>query len=153
MNTIRQATLPATLAIAALATATLLALPAQAQEATPDHPQAVSSTLDRAAVRAEAAQARAAGLIVDGEATPLFTRAAAAGSALVRAEVRAEAIEARKLGLTVQGEASPLATDAQLAALAKATRDARDRARAIAREAVSVAAVAPALRAGRRCER
>lgn len=123
MNTLRHATLPATLAIAALATATLLALPAHAQDATPDYPQAVSTTLDRAAVRAEAAQARAAGLIADGEATP-HTAVFAASGAAVRAEVRAEAIEARKLGLTVQGEATPLATDAQRAALAKAAREA-----------------------------
>ncbi len=123
MNTLRLASLPTTLAVAALATATLLALPARAQEATPDYPQARASAVERSAVQAETLRARAAGAIVDGESTHV-AEAQNGASVAVRAEVRAEAIAARRLGLTAQGELFAPASDAQRAALSRAARDA-----------------------------
>jgi predicted secreted protein len=103
----------ATLA-AAVASTLLLSLPARAQEATPDYPQAYSSTLSRAEVRASAIRARAAGLIVDGERSAVSP---GIGMPAGRAQVQGELREARRLGLLADGEQTAVASDAQLAAI------------------------------------
>jgi Domain of unknown function (DUF4148) len=96
--------------LAAVSSALLLSLPAAAQDATPDYPQASASTLGRAEVRADAAQAHAAGLIASSESpeTP-----PAAGVPLSRVQVLAELHEAKRLGLVGGGESLALPTEAQ----------------------------------------
>ncbi len=80
----------ATAAIAALGFATLTG--AHAQEATPDHPQAVNSSLTRAQEQAELAQAKR-----DGTTrvwSTQYNHIAAAKSVKSRAEVQAEMLGA-----------------------------------------------------------
>ncbi len=103
----------ATLA-AAVSSTLLLSLPAAAQEATPDYPQAYSSSLTRAEVRASAILARKAGEIVDGERSAV---APVIGLPNTRAQVVAELQEARRLSLVASGEQTVVASQAQLLAI------------------------------------
>lgn len=104
-------------AIAAAASAFVLALPASAQEATYDYPTAITSTVSRAEVRADAIDARKAGLIVNGERSAVV---ADIGLPATRAQVVAELHEARRLGLVVDGERVAVASEAQLQAVKSA---------------------------------
>lgn len=76
----------ATVAISALGFATLTS--AQAQEATPDYPQAVSSSLSRAQVQAELSQAKRNGAMRVWSTS--YNHIAAAKSLKSRADVQAE---------------------------------------------------------------
>ena len=106
-------TLTALIAIAAVASA--FALPAMAQEATPEAPVAITSTASREAVRADAIAALKAGLIERGEASRSFT---AFESTLSRTQVAAEGREALRLGLVAFGEGpAATATPAQAEAI------------------------------------
>jgi hypothetical protein len=107
----------------AAASALVMALPASAQEATPDYPTAYTSNVSRDEVRATAIAARAAGQIVDGErsfvATPI-------GMPVSRATVVAELREARRLGLVADGEQVAVATESQLQSIKSAGLRASD---------------------------
>jgi Domain of unknown function (DUF4148) len=93
--------------IAALtALTTFGATAAFAGEATYDYPVSYSSTLTRAAVKADVLRARAAGLIAQGEHSVVI---AETGPALTRAQVKAETLEAIRIG-----EHSVVPTAAQL---------------------------------------
>jgi hypothetical protein len=106
-------TLTAVIALAAIASA--FALPAMAQEATPDTFASVTSTASRDAVRADAVAALKAGLIERGEASRSFT---AFESSKSRAQVAAEGREALRLGVVAFGEGpAPVATPAQAEAI------------------------------------
>lgn len=104
-------------ALAAAASAFVLAMPASAQEATPDYPTAYTSTVSRAEVRADAIDARKAGLIVDGERSVVI---ADIGMPATRAQVAAELREARRLGLIADGEQVAVASESQLQAVKSA---------------------------------
>lgn len=109
-------TLTAVIALTAIASA--FALPAMAQEATPDTFASVKSTASRDAVRAEAVAALKAGLIERGEASRSFT---AFESTASRAQVAAEGREAQRLGLVAFGEGpAAVATPAQAEAIRSA---------------------------------
>jgi|OpeIllAssembly_1097287.scaffolds.fasta_scaffold02008_5 hypothetical protein len=101
----------------AAASAFVMALPASAQEATPDYPAAYTSSVSRDEVRDATSQARAAGQIVDGERSHV---ASASGMPLTRAQVVAELGEARRLGLVTEGEQVAVATEAQLQSITSA---------------------------------
>lgn len=73
---------------------------------------AFQSTLSRAEVRAQAVQARDAGLLQLGEGVQVAQNTS--NSTLSRVQVRAEAAEALRLGLHNGGEASVVATSAQV---------------------------------------
>lgn len=73
-----------------------------AGEATPDLLQPFTSMIERAQVRADAADALKRGLIVHGDASVPMQSVFVAGK--TRAEVIAEAIAAQKLGLVAQGD-------------------------------------------------
>ncbi len=91
--------------------AAAFAVPAMAQEATPDNFAAVHSVVSRDAVRADAIAALKAGLIERGEAS-VDQRVFIATKS--RAQVAAEANEALRLGLVGHGEGpAPMATPAQ----------------------------------------
>jgi hypothetical protein len=105
-----------------VAFASLASTAAFAQEATPDYPQAVTSSVSRAEIRAQAIAARDAGLVAIGEIGQRHVQPQAAGADRVR--VQAELGEARRLGLIVDGERSAEATQAQL----ESVRAAGDRA-------------------------
>lgn len=107
----------------AAASALVLALPASAQEATPDHPTSYTSSVSRDEVRAAAIGARAAGQIVDGERSFV---AAPIGMPVNRATVVAELQEARRLGLVADGEQVAVASEAQLQSVKSAGLRARD---------------------------
>jgi hypothetical protein len=68
--------------------------------------QQTQSIQARAAVRAEAVEARDAGTVASGEAGDVAFAYGNAHTALSRAQVRAQTIEALRLGLIPQGEAS-----------------------------------------------
>lgn len=104
-------------AIAAAASALVLALPASAQEATYEYPSAYTSTVTRAEVRADAIEARKAGLIANGERSVVVPEF---GVPTTRAQVVAELREARRLGLVANGEQLAVASDAQLQAIKSA---------------------------------
>ncbi len=104
-------------AIAAAASALVLALPASAQEATYEYPSAYTSTVTRAEVRADAIEARKAGLIANGERSVVVTEF---GVPTTRAQVVAELREARRLGLVANGEQLAVASEAQLQAIKSA---------------------------------
>ena len=88
----------------------MTAAAAMASEFTPEAP--FVSTLTRAEVRAQAIEARDAGLITSGEEYPVIV--AENTSTLTRAQVRAEAMEAQRLGLLGTGEIVVIPTPAQL---------------------------------------
>lgn len=91
--------------------AAAFAVPAMAQEATPDNFAGLRSVVARDAVRADAIAALKAGLIERGEASIDRQVHVATKS---RAQVAAEAREALRLGLVGHGEGpAPLATPAQ----------------------------------------
>ena len=96
---------------ALVAVAAAFASPAFAQEATPDGFAAVTSTISRDAVRADAIAALKAGTIERGEASvdrSVFV------STKSRLQVAAEASEALRLGAIGHGEGpAPLVTPAQ----------------------------------------
>jgi hypothetical protein len=79
-----------------------------AQEATYDYPTPITSSVSRADVRAEAAQALRAGTTIVGEASGVEHTPAT--SVVSRARVMAEAAEARRLGLSAIGERSVVAS-------------------------------------------
>lgn len=96
---------------AVVALAAGFASPAFAQEATPDHFDAVVSTASRDAVRADAIAAAKAGLIERGEASVDRSHFV---SVKTRAQVTAEAREAVRLGVVGFGEGpAPRVTPAQ----------------------------------------
>lgn len=90
---------------------TLAASPVFASEATYEYPTAVTSSLSRADVRAQAVKARSAGLIVQGEQSVVV---AETGPALSRVQVVAETLEAIRIGAIDRHEASVTPTAAQL---------------------------------------
>ncbi len=98
----------ATLAIAAAGFATASA---QAAEVDYDYPVALTSSVSRVVVLAQAQQARAAGLIAQGE---LSVAAPSQGTGLTRAQVRAELAEAIRVGGFEHNERSKSPTQAQL---------------------------------------
>lgn len=100
-----------TTAIAFIGAFTFIA-PAFAGEAEPDHPMAYTSTVSRAEVVAATLQARAAGLIPNGEQSSVV--ADTQTSSLTRAQVQAEAVEAIRLGLSSRGEHYVFPTAMQL---------------------------------------
>jgi hypothetical protein len=114
-KTLRFALIPA--AFAAFASTAVVA-----QEATPDYPQAVVSSVSRADVRADAVIARNAGQVAIGEIGGIALMAApiAATTDVNRARVQAEVGEARRLGLIADGEGMVVPTVAQLDAVRKA---------------------------------
>jgi hypothetical protein len=68
--------------------------------------QQAQSIHSRAAVRAEAVEARDAGTVASGEAGDVRFADGHAETTLSRAQVRAQTIEALRLGLIPQGEAA-----------------------------------------------
>ncbi len=85
--------------------------PQKVDEGVVKAPKAAPSTVDRQAVKQEAAAARKAGTAADGECAPeqkadagACKRPAAAKSDKTRAEVKKEAVEAAKAGKTPGGE-------------------------------------------------
>jgi hypothetical protein len=95
-----------------------------AQEATPDYPQAVVSSVSRADVRADAVIARNAGQVAMGEIGGLSQSPTVVATDVNRARLQAEVGEARRLGLIADGERFVVPTKAQL----DAVRAAGDRA-------------------------
>jgi hypothetical protein len=112
-----------TLFCAVTATLVLIAAaPAQAQEVDTSPAMAQQSTRTRAEVRQAAVQARAAGLINDGESYRVPERFIVVKS---RAEVHAETLEAIRLGAISHGELSYVLSDMQLMDIEKAGKRAR----------------------------
>jgi Domain of unknown function (DUF4148) len=99
-------------AVAAIAAITTLgAGSAHANDAGFEYPVAVTSTVSRADVKAEALRARAAGLIAQGELSIVI---ADTGPSLTRAQVKAELAQALRIGAIDDGERSVTPTAAQL---------------------------------------
>lgn len=84
---------------------------AMAQEATPDYPTPFTSTVTRAEVRQALFEARAAGLIAQGESNVV---AEPVGTPKTRAQVVAETREAIRLGLVGGGERNIVYTQDQI---------------------------------------